>query len=89
MSGTVPDHRLVRAYLRELDAALGGLPAAQARELKEQITAHLQDALGPAAGDLEVAASLSRLGSAAGLAAEAGAASGPSGPGSAASGPRT
>jgi hypothetical protein len=52
-------------------------------------TAHLQDALGPAAGDLEVAASLSRLGSAAGLAAEAGAASGPSGPGSAASGPRT
>jgi hypothetical protein len=48
------------------------LPARQAHELKEQITAHLQDALGPGAGDQEVAATLRRLGSAAGLAAEAG-----------------
>src|ERR1019366_4537557 len=76
MSGTVLDHRLVRDYLRELDAAMRGLPAAQARELKEQITAHLDDALPPDAGDQEVAATLSRLGSPAGLAAEAGAASG-------------
>ena len=88
MSGTGLDHRLVRAYLRELDAALRGLPAAQARELKEQITAHLQDALGPQHGDQDVAATLSRPGSPAGLAAEAGAASGSSGPGSALSSPR-
>jgi Nitrate and nitrite sensing/HAAS len=79
VSGTALDHWLVRGYLAELDAALGGLPAAQARELKEQITAHLDDALGPDAGDQEVAATLSRLGSPADLAAEAGAASGPPG----------
>jgi hypothetical protein len=41
MSGTVLDHWLVRGYLRELDAVMRGLPAAQARELREQITAHL------------------------------------------------
>src|ERR1700689_735663 len=86
MSGTVLDHWLVRGYLRELDAVLRGLPAAQARELKEQISAHLDDALGPDAGDYEVAATLSRLGSPADLAAEAGAASGSSGPRSALSG---
>lgn len=80
MSGTALDHWQVRGYLSELDAALGGLPAAQARELKEQIAAHLDDALGPDAGDQEVAAALSRLGSPADLAAEAGAASGPPGP---------
>jgi hypothetical protein len=80
MSGTVLDHWLVRGYLRELDAVMRGLPPAQARELREQITAHLDDALGPDAGDYEVAATLSRLGSPADLAAEAGAASGSSGP---------
>jgi len=80
VSGTALDHRLVRGYLRELDAAMRGLPAAAARELTEQITAHLEDALGPEAGDQEVAAALRRLGSPAGLAAEAGAASGSSGP---------
>ena len=80
MSGTALDHRLVRDYLRELDAAMRGLPPAQARELREQITAHLDDALGPDAGDYEVAATLSRLGSPADLAAEAGAASGSSEP---------
>ena len=57
-----------------------GLPPAQARELKEQITAHLDDALRPDASDQEVAATLSRLGSPADLAAEAGAASGSPGP---------
>ncbi|MGD0243500.1 MAG: nitrate- and nitrite sensing domain-containing protein [Streptosporangiaceae bacterium] len=75
MSGTALDHRLVRDYLRELDAAMRGLPAAQARELREQITAHLDDALGPGAGDEEVTATLRRLGPPADLAAEAGAAS--------------
>jgi hypothetical protein len=83
MSGTALDHPLVRRYLRDLDAALSGLPAAQARELREQITAHLDDALGPGASDQEVAATLARLGSAAGLAAEAGAPDGSSGPRSA------
>jgi nitrate/nitrite sensing protein len=45
------------------------------RALREQITAHLDDALGPGAGDEEVAATLRRLGPPADLAAEAGAAS--------------
>jgi hypothetical protein len=80
MSGSVLDHWLVRDYLCELDAAMRGLPAAQAHELKEQITAHLADALQPDAGDYEVAAILNRLGSPADLASEAGAASGSSGP---------
>jgi hypothetical protein len=40
MSGTGVDHRLVPAYLRDLDAALGLLPADRARELRDQITAH-------------------------------------------------
>jgi hypothetical protein len=60
MSGTALGHPLVRDYLRELDGALRGLPAAQARELREQITAHLDDALGSAAGDQEVAVTLGR-----------------------------
>jgi hypothetical protein len=88
MSGTTLDHRLVRDYLRELDKAMRGLPDTQARELKEQITAHLDDALQPGAGDQDVAATLSRLGSPADLAAEAGAASGSSGPPLALSGRR-
>ena len=88
MNGTALDHRLVRDYLRELDKAMRGLPDTQARELKEQITAHLDDALQPDAGDHEVAATLRRLGSPADLAAEAGAASGSSGPGLALSGRR-
>lgn len=68
------DHRLVRDYLRELDAAMATLPAARARELKAQITAHLDEALQPGADDLAVAATLGRLGAPADLAAEAGAA---------------
>jgi hypothetical protein len=76
MSGTALDHPLVRDYLRELDFALALLPAARADELTEQITAHLDDALAPGAGDEEVAAVLSRLGRPADLAAEAGAGAG-------------
>ena len=71
MTDTALDHRLVRGYLRDLDRALVSLPAAQARELTEQITAHLDDALGPGSSDQEVAAVLRRLGSPADLAAEA------------------
>src|SRR5215467_8908659 len=74
MTGTGLDHRLVRDYLRELDAALATLPAARARELKAQLSAHLDEALRPDAADADVAATLGRLGLPADLAAEAGAA---------------
>jgi hypothetical protein len=73
MNGTVLDHRLVRDYLRELAAATRGLPGDRARELRDQIAAHLDDALHPDADDDEVAATLSRLGAPADIAAEAGA----------------
>jgi len=63
---------LVRGYISQLDAALRQLPAAQARELREQITAHLDDVLPPDADDEQVAAVLDRLGSPAELAADAG-----------------
>lgn len=71
MTGTIIDHPLVRDYLRELDVALRVLPAAKARELREQITGHLDDALPPDADDEEIAATLGRLGPPGGLAAEA------------------
>jgi len=63
-------HELVRGYLGQLDAALRGVPAVQARELREQITAHLDDALPADADDEQVAAVLARLGSPAELADE-------------------
>jgi hypothetical protein len=71
MSATVLEHPLVRDYLRRLAAACAALPAGQARELREQIVAHLDEALPPDAGDAEVAAELARLGAPAALAAEA------------------
>jgi hypothetical protein len=71
MSGTALDLRLVQDYLSELDASMRGLPAAQARELREQIVAHLDDALQADSDDQSVAATLRRLGSPADLAAEA------------------
>jgi hypothetical protein len=71
MSGTALDHPLIRHYLRELDAALAGSPAGTARELREQITAHLEDTLQAGASDQEVTDGLARLGSPASLAAEA------------------
>jgi hypothetical protein len=71
MSGPRLDHRLVRDYLRDLDAAFARLPADQARELREQITSHLDESLPSGASDSEVAATLSRLGAPAELAAEA------------------
>ena len=80
MSSTVLEHRLVRDYLAELDAATRGLPPGVARELREQIRAHLDDALRPGAGDHEVTAELRRLGPPADLAAEAGAAGAGLGP---------
>jgi hypothetical protein len=71
MSGTALEHPLVRDYLRELDRALAVLPPAQAGELREQITAHLDDALAPGSDDAQIAAVLARLGRPADLAAEA------------------
>jgi hypothetical protein len=71
MNGTALDHPLVRAYLRELDQALATLPPAQASELTEQITAHLDEALGPGTTDEQIASVLARLGRPADLAAEA------------------
>jgi hypothetical protein len=72
MSAAVLEHPLVRDYLRRLDAACAALPAAQARELRDQIITHLDEALGADAADDEVGAELARLGSPAELAAEAG-----------------
>jgi hypothetical protein len=71
VSDTVLEHFLVRDYLRELSAACVTLPAAQDRELREQITAHLDEALAPDATDAEVRAELGRLGSPRSLAAAA------------------
>lgn len=85
MSRTSPGHELIRDYISQLDAALRAVPAAQARELMEQITAHLDDALPADADDGQVAAVLGRLGSPAELAADAGrAGAGPPGAPSAA-----
>jgi hypothetical protein len=71
MSAAVLEHPLVRDYLRRLAVACAALPAGQARELREQIVAHLDEALPPGATDDEVAAELVRLGAPAALAAEA------------------
>lgn len=71
MSAAVLEHPLVRDYLRRLDAACAALPYAQARELRDQIIAHLDEALPPDAADDEVAAELARLGTPSELAAEA------------------
>jgi hypothetical protein len=70
MSGVVLEHPLVRIYLRELSAACVTLPKAQARELREQIEAHLDEALPPDADDAAVRTELARLGSPRALAAE-------------------
>jgi uncharacterized membrane protein len=71
MNRTATDHRLVIEYLRKLDEALVVLPSGAARELREQITGHLDEALPPGASDQEVAEALHRLGRPADLAAEA------------------
>jgi hypothetical protein len=71
VSDTVLEHFLVRDYLRNLSAACVTLPAAQARELREQIEAHLDEALPPGATDAEVQGELARLGSPGSLAAAA------------------
>ena len=71
MSDTVLEHPMVREYLRELNTACVRLPVAQARELCEQIAAHLDEALPPSATTDEVRAELDRLGSPRSLAVDA------------------
>src|SRR5215813_4250302 len=58
----VLEHPLVAGYLRDLDAALAGLPAAAAAELSEQLRAHLLEALPPDADADSVTAVLAALG---------------------------
>jgi hypothetical protein len=70
MTGTALDHRLVRDYLRRLDTAMRGWPPERAAELREQVAAHLDEALPPGASDAEVATALRRFGEPAELAAE-------------------
>jgi hypothetical protein len=77
MSRTALDHYFVRDYLSRLDAALRHLPAPQARELRAQITTHLEDALPPDADNIQITEALRQLGDPADLAAEARAALGP------------
>jgi hypothetical protein len=76
MSETALAHPLVAGYLRQFDAAASVLPVDRARELREQIVAHIEDAAGPGAGDAQIAAVLSGLGPARLLVAEAAAATG-------------
>ncbi|MDQ2750404.1 MAG: hypothetical protein M3Y44_12895 [Actinomycetota bacterium] len=64
-------HPQVLQYMRELDQALTALPAQGAAELREQITAHLSDALAPDADDVLVEAVLHDLGRPNELVAEA------------------
>src|SRR5258707_12394975 len=71
MSDTALAHRLVAGYLRQFDAAASVLPVPRARELREQVVAHIEEAVGPDASDEEIAAVLRGLGSARVLVAEA------------------
>ncbi len=71
MNDTELKHFLIRDYLRELSAACVVLPAAQARELREQITAHLDEALPPDATPEQVRDEIGRLGTPRSLAAAA------------------
>ncbi len=71
MGGTAVAHPLVAGYLRQFDAAASVLPVHRARELREQVVAHIEEAVGPDASDEEIAAVLRGLGSARVLVAEA------------------
>ncbi len=76
MSETALAHPLVAGYLKLFDAEAAMLPANRARELREQVAAHIEDAVGPDASDEEIAAVLRGLGSQRLLVAEAVAATG-------------
>ncbi len=76
MSETALVHPLVAGYLILFDAEASVLPVPRARELREQVVAHIEDAVGPDASDEEIAAVLRSLGSARALVTEAVAATG-------------
>lgn len=76
MNETALVHPLVAGYLREFDAAASILPVQRARELREQVVAHIDEAVGPEASGEEIAAVLRGLGSARLLVAETAAATG-------------
>jgi hypothetical protein len=71
MNDTGLAHRLAAGYLRQFDAAASVLPVPRARELREQVAAHIDEAVAPDASDEEVAAVLAELGSPRRLVAEA------------------
>ena len=71
MSETALVHPLVAGYLVLFDAEASVLPVPRARELREQVVAHIEDAVGPDASDEEIAAVLRSLGSARDLVTEA------------------
>ncbi|MHB1931084.1 MAG: HAAS signaling domain-containing protein [Acidimicrobiales bacterium] len=62
-SADVLDAPLVEEYRRQLEAALRRLPPSEAERLREQIDAHLRDAIARDAGDSAVREVLRRLGS--------------------------
>jgi hypothetical protein len=76
MSETALVHSLVAGYLNLFDAEAAILPVNRARELREQVVAHIEDAVGPDASDEEIAAVLRGLGPPRLLVAEAVAATG-------------
>jgi hypothetical protein len=71
MSETALMHPLVAGYLILFDAEAAILPVPRARELREQVAAHIEDAVGADASDEEIAAVLRGLGPARVLVAEA------------------
>jgi hypothetical protein len=68
---TTLHHPLVRDYLDQVDAALADVPHQQAIEIREQIAAHIEDALPDDADDPQVIELLQRIGSPEEIAAEA------------------
>jgi hypothetical protein len=76
MSQTALTHPLVDNYLFLFDAAAAVLPVQRARELREQLVAHIQESVGPDASNEEIAAVLSELGPTRLIVAEAAAATG-------------
>ncbi len=57
------EHPLVSAYLKDFDSAAAILSAPRRALLREEVAAHLRDALTPGMSDSAVAAVIARLGS--------------------------
>jgi hypothetical protein len=64
------EHPEVRAYLRRLDAVTAQLSETRRADLRDEIVAHLRDAIPAGASDDEVAAALADLGDPAGILGE-------------------